>query len=513
MSDHADNWIKFEGKKYHLKQGMTALDAMLRGGVNLHFSCRKGSCRSCLLEITSGELGNEAQEKLSEEMRTRNLFLPCVTRTAVKVEARKPDLSKWAITAVVAEKNQLSEDVWQIQLEPLTAMDWRAGQFINLTGTDGEIRSYSIASISEEDYFIEIHIRHYPEGKVSNWIVETLKPGDEVEIQGPTGACYYELSMAEQPLLLVGIGTGAAPLIGIARDALRRGHTAPIAFFHGAAQQKNLYLREKLKEMEAQYPNFTAQSVASQDGDKKRVVDLAFSQYTQLQNHILFLAGSPDAIEDARIKAVASGVKLNAIHADPFETTEPYMPRDMEKVNSIKPDPELWAALQEGELLKVILKDFYDHVYDDARLSPFFYKITRERVAGKQYEFLAGLLTGKRSAFIEPMFNAHHWMVISDELFDYRENLFFECAGRHDIPDHLIARWASIDEMFRREMVKSAERGLIHNGIEGNKSGYSLEVMGMDGMCDGCHSEIFEGSEVRMHQRTGEVFCGNCEAT
>ena len=238
---NAHNWINFDGKKYLLKEGGTALDAMLRGGANLNFSCRKGSCRSCMLEAVSGDLGEEAQSRLSDEMRERNLFLPCVTRTAIKVEARLPDLSQWNIKALVAEKNQLSDDVWQLLLEPLTEMEWRAGQFINLTSPDGETRSYSLASVPEEDYFAELHIRRYPDGKVSNWVAESLMPGDEVEIQGPVGSCYYDSEIADQSLLLIGIGTGVAPMLGVARDALRSGHAAPIALYHGAALEKNLY--------------------------------------------------------------------------------------------------------------------------------------------------------------------------------------------------------------------------------------------------------------------------------
>ncbi len=510
--ENTHNWINFDGKKYRIKEGETALDAMLRGGANLHFSCRKGSCRSCMLEAVSGELGEEAQSRLTNEMRGRNLFLPCVTRTAVRVEARLPDLSQWNIKALVAEKNQLSDDVWQLLLEPLTELDWRAGQFINLTSPEGETRSYSVASIRENDYFMDLHIRRYPDGKVSNWVAETLMPGDEVEIQGPVGTCYYDSAMAGQPLLLIGVGTGVAPMLGAARDALRRGHSAPITLYHGAVLEKNLYLIEKLNALEAQYPNFTAHCAASQDGAKQRVVDIAFAEHPDLREYTLFLAGSPDSIETARIKAVACGIKLASIHADPFETTAPYMPDDDAKINAIEPDPELWAAVKEGELISQILDDFYTRVYLDPRLSPFFQKVTKSRVSGKQYEFLVGLMTGVRSSFVEPPFNAHHWMIISDELFEYRENLFFECVRAYDIPEHLIARWASLHEVFRRTMVKSAERGQVHHGVEQDKSGYTDEIMGMDGMCDGCFEPISDGSPVRMHQRTGEIFCSNCDA-
>lgn len=509
----SNNWIKFDGKKYHLGNGETALDAMLRGGANLSFSCRKGSCHSCLLEAVSGELGEESQARLSKEMREKNLFLPCVTSHATEVEARKPDLSQWFSEAVVIGKTQLSKDIWKLSLEPLSPMDWRAGQFINLQNENGDTRSYSIASIQDEDYFVELHIRHYPGGKVSDWVVSTLQVNDTVKIQGPTGTCYYDTEMAGRPLLLIAVGTGSAPLIGVARDALRRGHSAPISFYHGAAIEENLYLKDQLSALEESHPNFKATCASLEVNGERGITDIALSDHPNLVKQVVFLAGAPDVIEDARIKSVAACAQLSSIYSDPFETSEPYMPKDLQKMSDIKPDPELWAALGEGEILRNVLTDFYELVFEDPRLAPFFHKVTKDRVAGKQYEFIANLLRGTRGSFVEPPFNAHHWMVISDELFDYRENLFFSVVKKYNVPEHLSARLASIHETFRREIVKSAERGIIHDGVEVNRSGYSNEVMDVASVCDGCYDEINAGSIVRMHQRTGEVFCSGCEAT
>jgi NAD(P)H-flavin reductase len=43
-------------------------------------------------------------------------------------------------------------------------------------------------------------------------------------------------------LLLAGTGTGIAPLLAIARDALERGHAGPLAVLYGAAEPGRLYL-------------------------------------------------------------------------------------------------------------------------------------------------------------------------------------------------------------------------------------------------------------------------------
>ena len=499
----SDNWLSFEGRRYNLKPEETALDTMLRGGANVAFSCRKGSCRSCLLEAVSGDPGTASQAKLSVEMRERNLFLPCMAKDMDRVEARIPDLSQWFIKAIVAEKNQLSADVWQIMLEPETAMEWQAGQFIGVRNAVGDVRSYSLAG-PMEDYFLELHVRHYADGRLSNWLVSDVSVGDMIDIQGPTGTCYYDADMAGKPLLLVGSGTGAAPLIGIAKEALTKGHDVPIRFFHGA-QAENLYLNDALTGLAAN-ANFKAVAQAG------RITDVAFDG-GDLSDHVVFVAGNPDMVETARYRAVYNGARVENIYSDPFDTPELYQPNDMSKYTNMEAQPELWAALGDGAVLSELLEKFYVRVYADARLAPFFHNVTQKRAAEKQYEFLRDLFVGSRTYFGEKPFNAHHWMVISDELFDYRERLFFDVVAEYDLPQHLVNRWAAIQELFRREIVKYSPRGIYRDGVEHVLEGYVTEEITVATVCDGCFAEIHVGDQARMHTRTGELFCKDCDAT
>lgn len=500
----SNNWLSFEGRKYVLRPAETALDTMLRGGANVAFSCRKGSCRSCMLEAVSGDPGDASQAKLSAEMRDRNLFLPCMAIDLDKVEARIPDLSQWFVKAVVAEKNQLSPNVWQIKLEPETVMDWRAGQFIGVRNATGDVRSYSLAS-PVEDYFLELHVRHYLDGRLSNWLISDISVGDMIDVQGPTGTCYYDRDMIKKPLLLVGSGTGAAPLLGIVKDALAKGHDAPIRFYHGAQDAENLYLNDTLAGLAA-HPNF---EYVTQAG---RITDVAFDG-GDLSDHVVFVAGNPDMVEAARYNAVYNGARIENVFSDPFDTPGLYQPKDMSKYSDMEPQPELWAALGEGSVLSELLDKFYVRVYADARLEPFFHNVTQKRAAEKQYEFLRDLFVGSRTYFGEKPFNSHHWMVISDELFDYRERLFFDVVAEYNVPQHLVNRWAAIQELFRREIVKPSPRGIYRDGVEHVLEGYVSEEITVDTVCDGCMEEIHVGDQARMHTRTGELFCKNCDAT
>ena len=186
------------------------------------------------------------------------------------------------------------------------------------------------------------------------------------------------------------------------------------------------------------------------------------------------------------------------------------MPRPKRRKGDLAPDPEIWAALAEGAGLRDVLTDFYTRVYSDPRLSPFFRFATRARAIEKQYSFLREIFTGEECYFGHRPLNAHHWMVISDELFDYREALMEDCLARYGLPPHLIRRFRAVDEVFRKQIVKDAPRPLRLRGEDLPLEGFSdVEIAGGT-ICDECQGPIEAGQSARYHVRTGHTYCGRC---
>jgi ferredoxin-NADP reductase len=105
----------------------------------------------------------------------------------------------------------------------LEILDWSghlAGQHLDvrLTAPDGyrAQRSYSIADATVGQR-VELTVQVVPEGEVSSYLVEVVKPGDELEVRGPIGG-YFVWSPAQQnPLLLVAGGSGVVPLRAMLR--------------------------------------------------------------------------------------------------------------------------------------------------------------------------------------------------------------------------------------------------------------------------------------------------------
>lgn len=176
----------------------------------------------------------------------------------------------------------------------------------------------------------------------------------------------------------------------------------------------------------------------------------------------------------------------------------------------LAPNPRMWEALDRGPRLRAILTDFYAEVYRDERLAPFFHATTIEWAIDHQYAFLAEIFTGESMFFGDRPRNAHHWMVISDELFDYREAVMERCLRRHGLPEDLIRAWRAVEEVFRSHIVKQTPFARLRHGVPMPLEGYDHIVLDAGGMCDGCAGEIARGGDSWYHVRTGKAYCAPC---
>lgn len=184
--------------------------------------------------------------------------------------------------------------------------------------------------------------------------------------------------------------------------------------------------------------------------------------------------------------------------------------RQNNRRGDLAPNPEMWAVLNNGDLLGKILDDFYSVVYKDEKLAHFFEGTTLQRAKDKQYLFMKAILTGEKCYFGERPRNAHNWMVISDELFDYREQLMEEALRDNGLEEVFVKHWRAVDEVYRKQIVKSEPFNKRIGGIELPLEGYATDIVEVGTICDVCESEINAGSEVSYHLRTGKLYCENC---
>jgi ferredoxin-NADP reductase len=522
----------YQGKDYDCREGESVLDALMRQGVSLSFSCRNGICQVCLQRCVAGTLPERAQNGVREELRAAGYFLPCRCTPQSDITIEPPRATDLYAPVVVRAKEQIAPNVVRLLIEPPSEFSWRAGQFVNLRGVDGLARSYSLAGLPQ-DYFLELHVQRKLNGVFSNWIFDELEVGDALGVQGPQGDCCYRADDPGQPLLLIGTGTGLAPLLGIARDALASGHRGEVHLYHGTRFANGLYLRATIESLAARHPNLRYHPCVSGEESPGAFVP-GRADTVALRNHLdlcgwrVYLAGLPQMVNEVHMRARAAGARPEHVHLDPFEMKDlrceprqdicaapgpsraprPLVSRRTGAVADA--DPEMWAALSHGELLQRILANFYTRVLADARLSPFFAGVTRQRLIEKQYLFLRQHFTGEKLYFGDRPRNAHHWMVISEELFDYREALMEDELRAHGLAPHLVERFLAFEASFRGDIVKAAPWKKLVHGVALPLDGFGELALDAGTLCDSCGGEIDAGTNVRYHLRTGNVYCPAC---
>lgn len=329
--------LKYDGQNYAVESNESVLDCLIRHGIHIPNSCRSGICQSCMLRATTGQPSTNSQKGLRPSRIEQNYFLSCSCIPEQDMEIVLPDTASLSVTTTVSSIEQLSGNTLRLRLEVPDNYSFHAGQYLRLFHPQGESRNYSIASLPNHDSFLELHIRILPNGLVSNWLATDVKPGDEIAIGEAVGDCYYIDDKPQQPLLLIGTGTGLAPLYGILRDAIYKQHQADIYLYHGSSTADGLYLHQILQDLSAQKSNYHYIASISKDSDvansqqtpatnpprQGRCNKLALEDHKKLRGWKVFICGNPDMVKATQKAVFLAGASMSDILADSFLHTSP----------------------------------------------------------------------------------------------------------------------------------------------------------------------------------------------
>ena len=296
--------IGFAGARYALEDGESVLECLERAEYDIPFSCRNGVCLTCMMRVREGAPLQDSQKDLREGQRQQGYFLPCVCHPDGDLDIESPSDAEIYGRGVVADVSHLSANFCRVRLHTSTPLFYHAGQFINLRRGDGLVRSYSLASVPRLE--------------------------EALDIQGPNGDCYYIGDSAGdgRPLLLIGNGSGLAPLYRIARDALSSGHAGEIHLYHGSRTAGGLYYMDEMQSLAREHENFhyipclsgdEAEARDATGAREGRAEAVAFADHTALGDWWVYLRGYPPMVKTAKKLAFLAGAALHDILADPFE--------------------------------------------------------------------------------------------------------------------------------------------------------------------------------------------------
>jgi len=313
------------GQVIEVEDGQNILDASLRAGIYLPHACCHGLCATCKVQVVDGDIdhGEASNFALMDYEREEGLCLACCAtlQSDVTIEADidvDPDAQNLPVkdfAGVVSRIDNLTptiKGVW-IKLDNPQGITFQAGQYINLNMPGGESRAFSLASAPSQSGEIELNIRLVPGGKVTTWVHEGLKVGDQVTVTGPYGRFFVRKSAKVAPLFFAG-GSGLSSPRSMILDLLEEGCELPITLAYGARSQDELYYHDEFLALAAKYPNFTYLPALSSEpegsswtGFRGFVHEAAKAHFNNdFREHKAYLCGPPIMI-DACITTLMQG--------------------------------------------------------------------------------------------------------------------------------------------------------------------------------------------------------------
>jgi CDP-4-dehydro-6-deoxyglucose reductase len=322
---------------FTVNEGESVLDAALRQGVMLPYSCKNGTCGSCKGQIESGEVHYPFHPPLalSREDIGAGATLLCQAEPTEdlvirvrEIEAVK-DIEVRTMPVRVIEKTLLTPEVMKIRLRLPKAqrLQFLAGQYLEILLPDDKRRAFSIASAPQSEDEIELHIRHVEGGGFTSWVFDSLKVKDILRIEAPLGTFFIRNDQVNRPMILMGGGTGFAPLKSMIEDLLAHGDTRPLHLFWGAASHSDLYLYDLVHGWASEYGHIRFTSALSEPGNDKEasggfsglVHEAVLDAYPSLGDIDIYMSGPPAMIDTARAAFLEHGAEQRRLFFDSFE--------------------------------------------------------------------------------------------------------------------------------------------------------------------------------------------------
>ncbi|MDH4655228.1 ferredoxin reductase [Pseudomonas sp. JS3066] len=176
--------------------------------------------------------------------------LDCLLRRA------HPVLRLNRVFARVESRRWVADDMLALGLRTNgNAHGWRPGQHVRLyQELDGvrHGRSYSLLA-AEVDGRIELAVKRQPGGRLSNGLLDRLEVGHVLELEPAQGELAWPSDAAS--VLLLAAGSGITPLLGLLRQALARGFSAPVTLLHYVRRRSQRAFSEELQALMRRHPN------------------------------------------------------------------------------------------------------------------------------------------------------------------------------------------------------------------------------------------------------------------
>ena len=316
-----------------VEMGDTILQTALNAGRQYPHGCQSGNCGACKSRLYSGEIEMSPYSEfaLTDAEKDSGLILAC--RSVPWSDCEIAYLEQNEVVAhplrklncTVRELDRMTHDIVRVRLsiESGGPFDFTAGQYSQVSFGKLPPRDYSMAN-RPSDELLEFHIRQLADGTVSAYANTRLKVGDSVQVDGPHGISYYRATHAGPIVALAG-GSGLAPIKSIVEEALAQGARQSIFMYFGVRDERDLYLEDHFRDLQAHHPNLSFTPVLSEPSRPTAhrtgyLADVVGADFADLDGSKVYLAGPPIMVETCVERVRERGTGDEDCHADAFYT-------------------------------------------------------------------------------------------------------------------------------------------------------------------------------------------------
>ena len=328
--------IKPSDHVFPIEENETILEAALKHGYVLPYSCRDGVCGACKGKVVSGQIdhGKASEEALSATERSTGMALFCCAKplSDLEIECREvsavKDIPVKTLPCRVQKIEKVAPDVMVISLKlPANErLQFLAGQYIDVLLKDQKPRSFSLANAPHDDELLQLHIRNIAGGVFTQYVFNEMKERDLLRFKGPLGT-FFLREDTDKPIIFVASGTGFAPVKAIIEHALYAGIKRPMHFYWGGRKLADLYMLDKAQEWESSGIKFTPVLSEALPEDNWRgrtgfVHHAVMEDYSDLSGYEAYVCGAPVVVEAAHRDFTGQrGLPNEAFYSDAFTFT------------------------------------------------------------------------------------------------------------------------------------------------------------------------------------------------
>jgi len=319
--------------RFPIEENETILEAAIKHGYVLPYSCRDGVCGTCKGKVVQGNVdpGKYQAETLTDTEKSAGMILFCCAKplSDLVLECREVsaarDIPVKTMPCRVQKMEKPAPDVMVLSLKLPTneRLQFLAGQYIDVLLKDQKPRSFSLGNAPHDDSVLELHIRNIAGGVFTHHVFNEMKERDLLRFKGPLGT-FFLREDTEKPIIFVASGTGFAPIKAIIEHALFTGIKRTMHFYWGGRKLSDLYMLEKAREWERSGIKFTPvlSEASPEDAWQGRtgfVHQAVLDDYSDLSEHEVYACGAPVVVEAAhRDFTTRRKLPVDAFFSDAF---------------------------------------------------------------------------------------------------------------------------------------------------------------------------------------------------